>query len=342
MYWKELKDNPRLKNVFDQRAVIVRLTREFFWSQNFIETETSTAVKAPDQEPHLDPIMTKFHDENKRETVWYLQTSPEFAMKKLLGAGYEKIFQICKCFRDEEESGVTHNPEFTMIEWYRTPGAYEEIMTDTENLFKYIAEKTGVSLAKYNGCEIDMTKKWERVRVKDLWQKYIGVNLDDYLDEKKMAELVRERGYQVNEGDDFNDLFHKIFLNEIEPHIGKNNPTIVYEYPAQLAALARLCPADARYAERFELYICGLEIANCFGELTDGEAQLKRFEHEQGERVRLGKSAMPIDKELINALKCLPNAAGVALGMDRMIMLFTGARNINEVIFQTVKDQLEY
>ena len=341
MNWKELKDNPRLKEIYDLRARITRLTREFFWLQNFIETETPAAVRAPDQEPHLDPMTVKFHDENNRETLWYLHTSPEFAMKKLLGAGYEKIFQITKCFRNHEESGVTHNPEFTMIEWYRAPGAYEQIMDDTENLFKFIAEKLGVTKLKYNNKEVSVTSEWERVRVKDLWQKYVGVNLDDYLEVEKMAELVRTRGYQVSEGDDFNDLFHKIFLNEIETKLGVDHPMMVCEYPAQLAALARLCPDDSRYAERFELYICGLEVANCFGELTDSVAQQKRFEHEQSERLRLGKSVLPIDKELLNALKCIPNAAGIALGMDRMAMLFTGAKNINEVIFQTIKDQLE-
>ncbi len=344
MNWKELKDNPRLKNNFDLRAQIIRLTREFFWAQQFVETDTPIAVAAPDQEPHIDPIMTKFHDTQNKESVWYLQTSPEFAMKKLLGAGYEKIFQICQCFRNHEESGVTHNPEFTMIEWYRAPGKYEDLMSDTEGLFQYVASHIGTPDLAYGESKVSVGDTWARVRMKDLWQQYAKVNLDDYLSEEKMAELVRAHGYTVDASDDFNDLFHKIFLNEIEPHLGKDKPTIVCEYPAQLAALARLCPHDSRYAERFEVYIAGLEVANCFGELTDIVQQKSRFEGEQAMRLKMGKPVLPIDTELLAALGEIEKrgtAAGIALGVDRMVLLFAHARNLNEVIFQTVKDQLE-
>jgi len=338
----DLQSNPRLKEIFDKRIQIVRLIREYFWSQGFAEVNTPAAVACADQEPHLSPIPVTFHDERGAGSQFFLQTSPEYAMKKLLAAGYEEIFQICPCWRDYEESGHTHNTEFTMIEWYRSPGGYKEIMDDIEKLFKFIGEKLSKKVAEYNGKKVDIFGQWERASVKELWQKYVGANLDEYLDAEKMGNLAKDLGYTVDASDDFNDLFYKIFLNKIEAHLGMERPTIVYDYPVQMAALARPCPTDPRYAERFEVYIGGLELANAFGELTDSEAQAARFTAEAQERARLGKNAIPIDKELVNALKSIPTAAGIALGVDRMVMLFTGAKNINEAMFNTVKDQAEF
>jgi len=332
----ELQSNPRLKKMFDTRIQIIRLIREYFWGCDFKEVTTPATVVCADQEPHLNPIAVSFHDERGAASQFFLQTSPEYAMKKLLGAGYDKIFQICPCWRDYEESGHTHNVEFTMIEWYRRPGDYQEIMTDIEQLFKFVAEK--LKIVKLLNCRI--VSEWERISIKELWQKHVGVNLDDYLDVEKMSGLVRGLGYQVNADDDFNDLFYKIFLNKIERSLGMEKPVVVFDYPIQMAALARPCAHDARYAERFEVYINGLELANAFGELTDSVAQAKRFEEERQERIRLSKSAIPIDKELISALESIPMAAGIALGVDRMVMVFTEAKNINEVIFGTVKDQI--
>lgn len=322
--------------MFDTRIQIIRLIREYFWGCDFKEVTTPATVVCADQEPHLNPIAVSFHDERGAASQFFLQTSPEYAMKKLLGAGYDKIFQICPCWRDYEESGHTHNVEFTMIEWYRRPGDYQEIMTDIEQLFKFVAEK--LKIVKLLNCRI--VSEWERISIKELWQKHVGVNLDDYLDVEKMSGLVRGLGYQVNADDDFNDLFYKIFLNKIERSLGMEKPVVVFDYPIQMAALARPCAHDARYAERFEVYINGLELANAFGELTDSVAQAKRFEEERQERIRLSKSAIPIDKELISALESIPMAAGIALGVDRMVMVFTEAKNINEVIFGTVKDQI--
>jgi len=340
--WQELKNNPRLKEIFDTRVKIVRLIREYFWGQGFAEVNTPAAVTCADQEPHLSPIPVVFHDERGADSQFFLQTSPEYAMKKLLAAGYEKIFQICSVWRDFEESGHTHNTEFTMIEWYRSPGELGAIMDDIEKLFKFTAEKLDKKIVEYSGKKVDIFGDWERASVRELWQKYVGVNFDDYLTKDKLRGLTKKLGYQVGASDDFNDLFYKIFLNKIEAHLGVERPTIVYNYPIQMAALARPCPADPRYAERFELYIGGLELANAFGELTDSEAQATRFAAEATERARLSKNAIPIDKELVNALKCVPTAAGIALGVDRMVMLFTGAKNINEAMFNTVKDQLNF
>ncbi len=341
MKWNELKDNPKTKIMFDQRHQIIRLTREWFWAQGFVETATPIAVVAPDQEPHLSPILAEFHDERRQSSKFYLRTSPEYSLKKLLAAGYEKIFEIGACFRDYEESGDTHNHEFTMLEWYRAPGAYEEIMDDLENLFKFIGKQLGLKNLNYKNIEVSWDNAWERISMKDLWQKYVQVNLDEYLEKEKIIALARSLGYQAEAEENYEDVFYKIFLNKIEPHLGHNQPTIVYEYPAKMAALARVCPRRPGYAERFELYVAGLEVANAFGELTDSSEQLQRFETEKAIRENVGKSVLPIDNELVFALKSITTASGIALGVDRMVMLFAGARDIDKVIFQTVQNQLE-
>lgn len=342
--WKELKDNPKLKDIYETRIKIIKLIREFFWSREFMETDTPAAVRLASQEPYLNPLPVVFHDESGREEKFYLRTSPEYALKKLLAAGFTKIFEIAKVFRDFEEFGHTHNTEFTMIEWYRAPGALCEIMDDSEGLFKHIAKGLGVKTAVFKEKKIDLTPKWERISMKEAWQKYVGVNLDDYLETGKMRELCRVREHQVAEEDAYEDLFFKIFLNEIEGHLGADVPTIVYNYPAQMCSLSKLCADDIRYAERFELYIGGLEIANAFGELTDAVKQKTNLENDKNLRAKLGKETWPVDEDFISALGGLPDiaqraTAGIALGVDRMVMLFTGARDIDEVIFESVGDQ---
>ena len=328
--WLELRDNPKLRERYNLRTQIIRLIREFFWSAGFVETDTPAALRLPGQEPYLNPVSVTLHDERNDAHAFWLQTSPEYAMKKLLGAGYDKIFQICKCWRDGESFGGTHYPEFTMIEWYRGAADYREIMDDTEAMVKYVNQKLNIKDKKSV-----IVGEWERVTMKELWKKYLNVDLDAYLTVEKMGELARSLGYAVDENDAYEDVFFKIFLNKIEPNLGVERPMIVYEYPAQMAALARKCPSDNRYAERFEVYINGLELANAFGELTDADEQTRRFEDEQKQRTKLGKPVFPIDKELINALKCIPTAAGIALGVDRLVVILTGAGDINEVRFDS-------
>jgi lysyl-tRNA synthetase class 2 len=345
MNWSEIKNNPRLKNNFETRIEIIKLIREFFWSQNFLETETPIAARLPGQEPYLNPIPVIFHEPDGAETRMYLQTSPEFALKKILAAGYEKFFQICKSFRDYEQFGGNHNTEFTMIEWYRAPGTLKDIMDDTEKLFKYVAEKLGISEVEYKDKKVNVTGEWERMSMREVWKKYVGVELNDYLTSEKMAELVRARGLTAENGEPFEDLFFKIFLNEIESKLGMEKPIMIYDYPEQMCSLSRLSKNDPRYAERFELYIGGLELANAFGELTDAVEQEKRLEADKAKRAQLGKETWPVDPDFINAIKQIgdanfPSVGGTALGIDRMVMLFIGAKDINEVIFQAVGDQI--
>lgn len=339
--FSELKNNLRLKEIYSKRLEILRLTRDYFWSQNFVEAETPIALRLPGQEPYLNPMSVEIKDPYSVSYKFYLRTSPEFALKKLLAAGWERVFEISKCFRNIESFGGTHNPEFTMIEWYRAPGRFFDIMDDTENLFKYIGQKLNVLKLKYRDREINYLGDWDRVSVKELWKKFINVNFDDYLDIENLKKLVYDRGWTVEDGDEYEDLFYKIFLNEIEPNLGSDKPVFIYNYPAQMCSLSRLCSDDSRYAERFELYVGGLELANAFGELTDPGVQNYNLIKDNSLRIKLGKEVWSIDKDFITALESgIPTAGGIALGVDRMVVLFTGARDINEVIFQSVSDQL--
>ena len=349
--WKDLKNNYRLMEIYQQRIEIIKLIREFFWSKNFKEVDTPIAVKYPGQEPYLSSISVLFNSPDYREEKLYLQTSPELAMKKLLGANLGNIFQICKCFRDYENWGGMHNTEFTMIEWYCSPGKLENIMDDTEELFKYVAQKINFK----NKKKLDIYTKWDRISMKDLWKVYIGVNLDNYVCSvipgkagiqsyatEKLRVLCESLGFKVTRNDTYEDLFFQIFLNKIEPFLGKVKPMFVYDYPACMCSLSELCENDNRYAKRTELYIDGMELANAFGELIDADEQKKRLEEDRSKRQQLGKEIYDVDSDFINALKEIKQStAGIALGVDRMVLLLTSANDLNEVIFQSVDDQIK-
>jgi lysyl-tRNA synthetase class 2 len=307
------------------------------------------AVRYPGQEPYLNPPAVEISDPQGVGYRFWLQTSPEFAMKKLLAAGFQKIFQLARCFRNQESFGGRHNPEFTLLEWYRSPGQVAEIMNDTEQLFQYLAGRLDREKIIYNGQEICLSGVWDRVSMKEIWHQYVGVNLDDYLTAEKMAELVRARGFSAGSDEPYEDLFYQIFLNAIEPKLGLAKPVFIYDYPAQMCSLSRLCGHDNRYAERFELYVGGLELANGFGELTDAAEQSKRLEEDKNKRQKLGKEIWPVDPDFIKALETWKiehgssmgiKQSGIALGVDRMILLFTGAKDLNEVIFGSINDQI--
>ncbi len=312
----------RNKKNLELRSVIVRAIREFFWQEGFLEVETPLILRLPGQEPYLSPMKLSIHDEAGKSFDGFLHTSPEYAMKKLLAAGFPKIFALGKTFRDYESFGGTHKPEFTMIEWYRANADMFNIMDDVEALFAWVEQK--LNRQKFGA--------FERLHMRDAWQKYAGVNLDDYLEQDALFTLCEKKGYHPKKEEKYEDLFYRIFLNEIEPHLGKERPTIIHHYPACMAALSRLSTADPRYAERFEVYVNGLEIANCFSELTDADEQLKRLQTEQKERIALGRDVFPIDTEFIEALRLMPPAAGIALGVDRLVQLFLSCQNINDVL----------
>jgi lysyl-tRNA synthetase class 2 len=339
--WQDLKDNPRLKKIYEDRSAIIRAVRDFFWSKDFLETDTPLAVKHPGQEPYLNPVPLTIHDPHGQAETLHLITSPEFSLKKLLASGFEKIFSITKCFRDYESFGGNHNTEFTMIEWYRAPGTLTAIMDDTEELFKAVGRRLGRESVVYKNTTVPINCVWERKTMKQLWAEYVGVNLDEYLERESLQQLAKDKQLSVGDSDEYEDIFFKLFLNLIEPNLGFSRPIFVYDYPKRMSSLSKACAHDSRYAERFELYVAGLEIANAFGELTDSVEQASRLEADRALRAKLGRDTWPVDPSFIAALRSgMPEAGGIALGIDRMVVLFTGAKDINEVIFQSISDQL--
>lgn len=312
------------------RFKIIQWVREWFNSRGFLEVETPIILRLPGQEPYLSPMKLDVHNEKGESFAGYLHTSPEYTLKKMLAAGFGDIYSVCKTFRDYESFGGTHNPEFTMIEWYRTKVDMFKIMDDVEGLFEFLTKKT--QELRIANLKLQTIGDFERIHMRDLWRKFIGVNLDEYLNKEKMFELCVLRGYKPERNEEYEDLFYRIFLNEIEPHLGKEKPVIVHHYPMQMAALAKQSFQEAGYAERFEVYIGGLELANAFSELTDPDEQLRRLEEEKNKRKELKKDVFDIDKEFVEAVANMPESAGIALGIDRLVQLFTDCKNIDDVI----------
>ncbi|MFA4831329.1 MAG: EF-P lysine aminoacylase EpmA [Patescibacteria group bacterium] len=336
----ELTHLQKNKKNFELRFNIIRAIREFFWQNNFFEVETPQIVRLPGQEPHLSPMPIDIHDETKKKRRGYLHTSPEYAMKKMLAVGFENIFSICKCFRDYESFGGLHNPEFTMIEWYRANVDFWKIMDDIDLLLGQIVS----GLKRDRSAQVANFEKCERTHMRDLWKKYAKADLDKYLEPASLRQLCIDKGYNAGENENYEDLFYRIFLNEIESHLGRENPQIVHHYPARMAALSKISDQEPKYAERFELYINGIELANAFSELTDPVEQLRRLEEEKRQREKAGKDVYDIDEEFIGALALMPPSAGIALGIDRLVQVFAGCKNIDDVlvlpasiIFKTLK-----
>ena len=313
------------KEILEKRFEILKLIREFFWSHDFVEVEVPLLIKHPGQEPNISAIETIFHNEMKQEFRGYLHTSPEYTMKKLLASGFTNIFYLGKTFRDEESFGGTHNPEFTMLEYYRTEADMFVLMDDLDYMLNFIIKNcSGIFNFQFS--------IFKRISMKDLWQKTININLDEYLTREKMWELCKEKKYNVENPESYEELFYRIFLQEIEPKLKDMGVVIVYNYPAKMASLSKLSEINPNYAERFEVYIDGLELANAFSELTDKDEQLRRLQAEQKERERQGKKVYEIDMEFIEAVGQMPKSAGIALGVDRLVQVLTSCQNIDNVL----------
>lgn len=322
----------------ERRAAALAATRAFFAGQGFLEAETPALQVSPGLEPHLKAFRTQLREpfaEGGRE-LW-LHTSPEFAMKKLLVAGVPRLYQLARTFRNGERSS-THHPEFTMLEWYRAGAGYQVLMEDCEGLLRACAHALGVIELRWGGKTCDPHALWRRLSVAEAFHEYAGVDLAAAGDDVgALAAEARRLGLTVGEADSFDDVFFRIFLEFIEPHLGVGAPCILYDYPVSMAALSRPKPEAPHLAERFELYVCGLELANAFGELTDAVEQRRRFEADMDLKERLYGERYPIDEDFLAALgHGLPESAGIALGFDRLVMLLTGATSIDDVLWAPV------
>ncbi|MCE2440714.1 MAG: EF-P lysine aminoacylase GenX [Candidatus Latescibacteria bacterium] len=321
------------RRILHTRARVVSFIRRFFENAGFLEVETPLLVPSPGMEPHLDAFET-LYSKNGHARRYYLPTSPEYAMKRLLSSGYERIFQICKSFR-QDAPGPMHSPEFTLLEWYRAYADYTTIMADTENLIHgLVREVTGGSSVMYRGQTIDFTPPWERLTVREAFATYAGVFADPAGDLHAFIREARQRGHRsVSSGDPFEVAFFKVFLDAVEKHLGAGRPTFLVDYPAEMAALARLKHNAPGIAERFELYVSGVELANAFTELNNPAEQRARLEEEAAQRQHTGRPAYPIDEQFLGALEAgMPPAGGIALGIDRLLMVLTDARHIRDVV----------
>jgi lysyl-tRNA synthetase class 2 len=302
----------RLRNL-ERRATLLRAIRSFFDQRQFIEIEAPILVPSPGLEVHLDAFAVEHR---------YLITSPEYQMKRLLAAGMQRIYSLGKVFR-RGEAGPHHNPEFTMLEWYRANAGWEAIADDVEQLVSSLASAFGVA-----GLEAP----WERLPVADACERWARVRIEGDEDLAQLRDKIARAGWRLPADGDWGDVFFTLFLDAVDPHLGRERPVILYDWPRPLCALAREKPGDPRVVERFEAYAFGLELCNAFGELTDPVEQRRRCEEDLRRRAERGLPAYPIDEKFLAAVGHMPPAAGVALGVDRLAMLLLGAREIRDVL----------
>jgi len=321
-----------------QKNRIKSAIRARFESEGFCEVECGALAVSPGNEAHLHAFATELRSTAGESRMLYLHTSPEFAAKKLLAAGETRIFDFARVFRNRER-GDLHAPEFTMLEWYRANEAYERVQGDCLDVLRLAADTVGTKEFVYRGRRCDPFADVERLTVAQAFAYHAGIDLLSTLspagvgERNAFAAKARRAGFAVTEKDGWSDIFSKVLAAAIEPKLGKGKPTILYEYPRSEAALARATPHDPRLAERFELYVCGVELANGFGELTDATEQRARFEAEMNEKQRIYGERYPLDEDFLAALAAMPPASGVALGFDRLVMLATGAPRIDDVLW---------
>lgn len=333
--WQRIKQNPQLKKQFLVREQVIDGIREFFKTDGFHEVETPMMVKYPGTEPFLEVFETELKWADGKTQQAFMLTSPEFAMKKLLVAGFDKIFQVCKSFRNGEGISPRHNPEFTILEWYRTNSDYEQIMEDCRGLLLHLSQKvSGASTLVFNGKEYDLSQAWQKFSVAEAFEKWVGLNVDQLLNRNSVVNRAKEEGYNVNEDTTWEEAYNQLFLNLIEPQLAKFDvPVIVYDYPASQAAYSKKKKSDSRFAERFEFYLAGYELGNAFSEENDPQVQQSIFESDLMLRKELGKTDYGMDQDYLNALnEGLPNSGGIAVGVDRLVMLFANTRSIQDTI----------
>lgn len=318
------------------RTAITRAIREWFNAQGFIEIETGILQVSPGNETHLHAQRTELVAAGGERVTRYLRTSPEFSCKKLLAAGETRIFELARVFRDRER-GELHLPEFTMLEWYRANVTYDAVMADSVVIIAHAAQATGIGRFSFRGRLADPFAEPELLTVAGAFGRFAGIDLlatiaDGKGDRDGLAAMAANK-VRISDDDTWSDIFSKILVEHVEPHLGQGRLTVLFEYPAPEAALARTKASDPRVAERFEIYACGVELANGFGELTNAPEQRLRFMQAMDEKQRRYGERYPLDDDFLDAVGHMPDCSGVALGFDRLVMLASGALRIDQVVW---------
>ena len=318
------------------RNAVTRALRTWFDEQGFVEVETGVLQVSPGNETHLHAPRTSLTTPAGERATRYLRTSPEFACKKLLAAGEPKVVEFARVFRDRER-GDLHLPEFTMLEWYRAGAAYDAIMADCVVVIAHAAQATGIGSFSFRGRHADPFAEPELLTVAAAFDRHAGIDLlrtivDGEGDRAALAAAAHGR-VRITDDDTWSDIFSKVLVEHVEPHLGEGRLTVLFEYPAPEAALARLNATDNRVAERFEVYACGVELANGFGELTDAAEQRIRFARAMDDKESRYGERYPLDEDFLAAVGAMPDASGVALGFDRLVMLASGASRIDQVVW---------
>jgi lysyl-tRNA synthetase class 2 len=317
------------------RGRIVAALRAYFAANDFVEVETGALQVSPGNETHLHAFGTTLLAPDGTSAPRYLRTSPEFACKKLLAAGERRIVEFAHVFRNRER-GALHAPEFTMLEWYRAGEPYQALMADCAAILAQAPAAAGTTVFRFRGRSADPFAAPERLTVAEALQKFAGIDLlatlpDGKPDRAAFALAATAAGIRIADDDTWGDIFSRVLVERIEQNLGNGRATILDEYPAEHAALAKTSPNDPRVAERFELYVCGVELANGFSELTDAAEQRRRLDNEMVEKARRYGERYPLDEDFLAALATMPQACGIALGLDRLVMLATGAPRIEAV-----------
>lgn len=334
--WWQPEEFSKKRPFLAVRQAVTREIRGFFDAQGFAEVDTPILQICPVIDAHIIAFATPQRGvDGEVFRTMYLHTSPEFAMKKLMVGGMEKIYQICHVFRNGEES-ARHSPEFTMIEWYRTNADYNDIMDDCVGLMRACAKAAGATQFNHKDFTCDPFAEPVTITVQDAFMKYADIDLQLFLDDKPAfrAEIIKKTGLHTADDDGWDDLFFRVMGEKIEPFLGMDRPTFLCDYPVSMASLSKPSDKDPRFAERFELYVCGIELANAFSELTDAAEQRRRYHIEMDAKERIYGERYPLDEEFIAALEHgLPRSGGIALGIDRLVMLCAGADDINQVLW---------
>ncbi len=336
-WWEKEKLQDRMP-FLNARNLAKNAIRKWFETQNFIEVETAQLQTSPGNEVHLLGLETQWTSPELATKQMFLATSPEFACKKLIAGGMERIFEFARVFRNRDLS-PTHTPEFTMLEWYRTNQDWNVAIDDTLAICIAAANSIGAKYFRHKNIEIPINATSQRLTLQEAFLEYANIDMLSTISNNwelardEFANLAIKSGINIDENDNWSDIFTKVLVARIEPNLGINSPTILCEYPIPEGALAQKCAHDNRVVERFELYICGVEIANGFGELIDANEQKQRFENAMQEQTKTYGKSYPIDYDLLDAISHMPPTSGVALGFDRLLMLITGARNINDVLW---------